>query len=105
MTPRERHLLKTYGITEQQYEQLLQLQDGRCYICNRAATTFRKRLSVDHNHRTGEIRGILCHFCNTQIIGRHTEALLFEKAASYLSQGTGLFVPVRVKKRRKKRKA
>jgi hypothetical protein len=50
------------GITDDAYEQLLAEQEGGCAICGNPPKT--RRLSVDHNHRTGKVRGLLCFRCN-----------------------------------------
>jgi recombination endonuclease VII len=74
---------KTYGITGEQYEALYDYQGRRCWICRRA-TGATKRLSVDHNHRTGEVRGLLCDPCNNVLAHlRDRPAALF-RAAIYL---------------------
>ena len=54
---------KTYGITKEQYKALYEAQGGCCYICRRATGKTRK-LSVDHDHKTGYVRGLLCRPCN-----------------------------------------
>lgn len=100
---RERHLRYKYGITEEQYNYLLERQQGCCAICLRPAEEFPRRLAVDHNHKTGEIRGALCNYCNHRIIGRHTDSDLLRRMAEYLEQGTGWFVPSK-KSKKKKRK-
>jgi hypothetical protein len=51
-------LKAVYDITREQYEQLLAYQGGRCYICRKLPQA--KRLAVDHDHRTGAVRGLLC---------------------------------------------
>jgi DNA-directed RNA polymerase subunit RPC12/RpoP len=102
---RASHLKRLYGITIQQYDEMLTNQDQRCAICTRHAEEFKTRLAVDHNHITGEIRGLLCSYCNHRVIGRHRDADLLRKMADYVDQGTGLFVPEqRPKKRRRKKK-
>ncbi len=53
---------KRYGITVEQYDAMLRQQNGLCAICGRAPKRF--RLAVDHDHETGEIRGLLCTRCN-----------------------------------------
>ena len=63
---RERQLKSRYGITVDQYNQLLEKQDGHCALC--PATTgwkkFDRPLHVDHDHITGKVRGLLCSRCN-----------------------------------------
>jgi len=49
----------------------LEKQGGCCAICNKAEMSFSKRLSLDHNHKTGKLRGLLCYRCNKFIVGRH----------------------------------
>lgn len=106
LTARDKRLRARYGITEQQYAQLAVQGNLCCWICGRAPKPG-KSLHVDHNHGTGEIRGLLCFLCNKRLIGRHTDPDLFATAAAYLREGTGLFVPKRPRRRprRKARKA
>lgn len=52
------HLRKTYGISYDQYLAMLKYQGGRCFICRRRA--LKKRLAVDHDHTTNQVRGLLC---------------------------------------------
>lgn len=63
-----RRIEQTYGITAEEYDALYVLQGGVCYICRRARGT-RKRLAVDHDHATGEVRGLLCKPCNRNVLG------------------------------------
>ena len=55
-------LKKKYGITLEQYEAMFDEQKGVCYICKNESLN--KRLSVDHCHKTGKIRRLLCDKCN-----------------------------------------
>lgn len=76
---------ETYGITEEDYWQVYEHQGGYCFICRRANGK-RKRLSVDHCHATGTVRGLLCTACNRNVIGHlrdDPDALI--RAAQYLS--------------------
>lgn len=59
----DRSLRKLYGISVDVYELLLKLQNNVCAICDNPCSSGR-RLAVDHNHRTGMIRGLLCQSCN-----------------------------------------
>lgn len=58
---RKLHLDRTYGMTVEQYEALSAQQGGRCAGC---LGTRRYNLHVDHDHRTGLVRGLLCASCN-----------------------------------------
>ena len=60
---RNRHLIRKYGITADEYDTKLKKQNGVCGICmlDRDSRNF---LAVDHNHDTGVIRGLLCENCN-----------------------------------------
>lgn len=53
---------RAYGITTAQRDEILLAQDNACRICKAALTG---RIYIDHNHKTGQIRGILCRICNT----------------------------------------
>lgn len=60
--------LKKFGITPEQYDQMLHEQQGVCAACGKAETHRNQfgvcRLAVDHNHDTGQVRGLLCGRCN-----------------------------------------
>ncbi|QBI99508.1 endonuclease VII [Mycobacterium phage Ringer] len=64
----EKHLLELYGITADEYWQIYEAQGGRCYIC-RKGRGLRKKLAVDHDHRTGHVRGLLDTPCNRNVLG------------------------------------
>lgn len=61
---RWRRLEKKFGITREQYERMLAAQSGVCAICLGGPRGRKQYLSVDHNHKTGEVRGLLCDTCN-----------------------------------------
>lgn len=67
-TIRKINLKKKYGITLEQYNAMFIFQGGVCLICGYPETVSRngkiKNLAIDHNHATGEIRGLLCQKCN-----------------------------------------
>lgn len=58
-----------HGITRAAYNEMLVQQNYCCAICGKYQNAFPRRLSVDHNHETGLIRGLLCHRCNRFIMG------------------------------------
>lgn len=80
---RDYHVKRTYGITPERYAELLFLQNGVCAICKMIAKPG-KRLHVDHDHETGEIRGLLCVSCNAAIGHLRDDPLLLEAARLYL---------------------
>lgn len=81
---REQRLLKKYGLTIQAYNDLFKKQGGVCAICLRPPKT--KRLHVDHDHKSGKVRGLLDYTCNRKLIGRYRyhQAWIFERAWKYL---------------------
>lgn len=81
---RAKRLEATYGITQEQYDSLYAYQGGKCYICQRA-TGKTKALSVDHDHKTGYVRGLLCSPCNKQILGHvRDDPAALQRAIDYL---------------------
>jgi len=78
--------LKKYNIGIDEYNKLFQRQGGRCAICEKHQSEINYRLSVDHNHLTGEIRGLLCKECNWAIgqLGADNGVELLKRAVSYL---------------------
>lgn len=58
---------KVYGIDAAEYARLLALQGGKCAICRSRPRS--KRLAVDHDHKTGAVRGLLCSRCNHDLMG------------------------------------
>lgn len=68
------HLWEQYGLTIEQYEALVIAQDNRCKACGEPEGHPRKRrLHVDHDHQTGEVRGLLCHHCNCALGHLHDD--------------------------------
>ena len=83
---------RIYGITGKEYDILLESQDMVCAICKKEEThkTNGKRidmLSVDHNHETNEVRGLLCHRCNVGLGSFNDDLEVLEKAVKYLKCG------------------
>lgn len=78
-------LLRKYGITRDEYDAILAYQEGRCAICQRAPRAKDPGLAVDHHHRTGQVRGLLCARCNHMLLGWFGEdADAYDRAAQYL---------------------
>lgn len=65
MTKRIARRRAQIGLTIEDYNVILEAQGGRCAICPNTPKT--KRLDTDHNHKTGELRGLLCHSCNRRL--------------------------------------
>lgn len=53
-----------YGIDSSQYKEMLEAQGGRCAICGSGPKGRWGQLDIDHCHKTGKVRGLLCHECN-----------------------------------------
>ena len=66
---RAKRLLDNYKLTIEQYDAILAFQGGVCYACHQPEPVKGRRLSVDHDHDTGLVRGLLCSRCNP-IIGK-----------------------------------
>ena len=71
----ERHVANTYGLTYGEYARLLEFQGGTCAIPSCPATGATKRLAVDHDHRTGQVRGLLCGPHNYELLGKFARDL------------------------------
>lgn len=75
---------RMYGITKEQYDELLAFQNNKCAICGKTQEPDGRRLAIDHCHTTGKVRGILCNNCNNGLgsFGDNIEGML--KAIEYL---------------------
>lgn len=82
---RQMHLKKKYGITESEYDQLLKIQNGCCAICGVDVAGGRGRFHVDHCHKTGVVRGLLCSRCNMGLGSFLDDIEILNKAMKYLS--------------------
>lgn len=85
-------LLGRYGIDEGEYQRLLAAQGGVCAVCkqpprHRNSAGDIQRLHVDHNHETGEVRGLLCLTCNRDL--GIIEGPLFDALLAYRDAHSG----------------
>jgi len=79
-------LKKLYGITVDDYNRMFEEQNGVCWICRKAETTNGGTLHVDHNSKSGKVRGLLCGRCN-RAIGLFKDSIeLLGCATKYLQE-------------------
>lgn len=96
---RETYIRRTYGLSVAELQSMLTAQGGKCAICRRfwkdcgrvkgsyEEADFLHYLCVDHHHRTGTVRGLLCNACNTAIGMLEEDEERFRAAAMYLRRG------------------
>lgn len=78
--------LRKYGLTVDQFETLLRKQDGNCAVCGGPFTIDTDEPRVDHDHRTGKVRGLLHNHCNSVLGLAHDSISILEGAMRYLIQ-------------------
>lgn len=76
--------LKERGLSIDQYNILFKQQEGKCAICGTHQDKLKQSLCVDHNHKTNQIRGLLCGKCNRGIGYLNDDVNVLEKAIQYL---------------------
>ena len=79
-----RYLARKYGIAPEEHALLFAKQEGCCAICGSARCSSGNRFAVDHDHQTGEVRGLLCKRCNMVIGIFEDSAELLQAAGEYL---------------------
>lgn len=92
-----RNLKQRYGITVDEYESLIANQNNACAICeveipDKLEYKGKRRSVVDHNHETGEVRGILCLKCNLVLGHARENTTILYRAIVYLSE-RGAYTP------------
>jgi hypothetical protein len=75
-----------FGLTESEYEALMEVQGGKCAICYGNPNGRWSTLSVDHDHQTKRVRGLLCTRCNRAIGLLHDNAVIAGRLAAYLKK-------------------
>jgi hypothetical protein len=81
---RDIQLKSLYGITQADYDELLALQYGSCAICATTKPGTRGTWRVDHDHKTGQVRGLLCDRCNRGISWLQEDPDILMAAARYV---------------------
>lgn len=84
---RKRAFLKEkFDMTIEQWQQMFESQNGRCGICRRAQTEYKRSFAVDHDHASGKIRALLCDKCNTGLGQFRDSIKILEAATEYLKK-------------------
>lgn len=73
-----------YGLTPDQYDELLASQEGRCAICRTETPGGKGGWHVDHDHATGKVRGLLCDNCNNGLGRFADDPIRIQRAIDYL---------------------
>lgn len=85
ISSRKSNLKRQYGLTENDYNDLLEKQNNRCAICKTKIPDKRKKFfCIDHNHKNKKIRGLLCNKCNKGLGDFDDSIILLYNAISYL---------------------
>ena len=82
------HLWQRFGITPEQYDSLVRKQEGKCAVCGKipGGSGRSRRLIVDHDHKRGKVRGLLCYSCNNMIGYLETYPELLPLIEDYLKK-------------------
>lgn len=86
---RQFHRAASY-LPKEVYERLLEQQNNSCAICGIDASKLNKELSVDHNHKTLQVRGLLCTYCNVGLGYFKDDTALLSMAIEYLVTRDGI---------------
>jgi hypothetical protein len=79
--------IRQYGIDVEDYERMLFEQDGVCYICKEPPS--KRALDIDHDHKTGKVRGLLCSNHNRALGLLGDDIILLLRATEYLVKSRG----------------
>jgi Recombination endonuclease VII len=80
------HLRSRYGMEEAEYDRLLARQRSRCAVCKARTPGGRGEWRIDHDHVTGQIRGLLCNNCNSGIGMLQDDPKILRAAVQYVEQ-------------------
>lgn len=79
-------LFHHYNMTQDDWNKMFDLQKGKCLICGKHQSDVHLKFHVDHNHDTGEIRGLLCFKCNVGLGNFDDSVELINNALEYLKK-------------------
>lgn len=92
-------LKRNYGMTVEQYQEIEERQNGLCALCRQPPLVGKRasgkpqrppRLYVDHDHTSGKVRGLLCHWCNSHIVaGIEKSGASLKQISEYLGVSLG----------------
>ena len=82
---RDSYMRRVYGITLNEYNEMLEQQSGLCYVCN-GLPKGGKSLAIDHCHATGSVRRLLCSNCNTVLGLVNEDVNIMSKLISYIEE-------------------
>ena len=88
----DRRMKRTYGLSQNQYDEMFLKQNGKCEICKKEEETIDPRngkprkLSVDHCHEKNIVRGLLCQKCNVSLGNMNDDCELLQRAIDYLKK-------------------
>lgn len=94
---RKYRLKKKFGLTIDDYNEMLKKQNNKCCICKADQKSLNTSLAVDHCHKTGKIRGLLCEYCNRRLLPLleykypDNYNIVLTNAKIYLERGLGLY--------------
>ena len=93
---KEYNLKRNYGITKEHFEEIYNNQDGKCFICDISEKELKDKnsagLAIDHDHKTGKIRGLLCHNCNKGLGLLKDDPNILKKGIDYLLKEQSNFI-------------
>lgn len=79
-------LKRNYGISKEQYQEKIIAQNNSCEICKTHRSHFTKNFAVDHDHKTGKVRGLLCQNCNIALGALKDSLTLINNSLEYLKK-------------------
>lgn len=83
---KDSRLRNKYGISLEEYNRMFQQQEGCCAICGTHQSNEQRSLAVDHDHRTGKVRALLCHKCNAALGNVNDSIDILKEMISYIDK-------------------